>query len=147
MPGTIFPGGADDGICAWHFGCNSDELPKITTALADWEGVARAVNQCRTETNDPGKAGNPRAQNEAQAEIWGLLLPSVIGSGWKPRLAPVKGEYLGDWGRRLERFLRDRIKERLSGSVIADDDKSTPTVADMRSRVRGSLPGRVWGNE
>jgi hypothetical protein len=83
---------------------------------------------------------DPEAQDEALREAWARMVPAVLGSGWKPRLEPRAGEWLGDWVRRLERFLSNRVKETLNpGLAITDDDAPTPTVADMRSRLKGSL--------
>lgn len=145
MPGTIFTGGSDSGVCAWHFGCNADDLPRVSRCIADWECVANAINAGRTFTNDPMKATAAKGDTAELAAMWADLLPSVLGSGWKNRIEPTAGERLGDWTRRLERFLANRIKEALGSTVIADDYAPTPTVADMRSRLRGGLAGPSVG--
>jgi hypothetical protein len=140
MPGTIFPGGSDSGVCAWHYGCNGSEVAKVSQVLADWDCVVRVVNAGRRCLTGADTATDGRAQSGELAALWRDLAPAVWDSGWKLRVEPQAGENLGDWTRRMERFLRNRCKEALTGRVIANDNAPTPTVADMRSRVRGALP-------
>lgn len=141
MPGTIFLGSlGSDGVCAWHYGSSGDEVKKITQAILDWDCVQLEINRGRRVLIAPDTLAGPAKQDAEFREAWARMLPAVMGSGWKPRLEPRPGEKLGEWVRRLERFLANRVKERLNpGHVIADDDAPTPTVADMRSRLRGSL--------
>jgi hypothetical protein len=140
MPGTIFPGGSDSGVCAWHYGCNGSEVAKVSQVLADWDCVVRVVNAGRRVLTAPETATDGRQQTAEWAALWAELGASVAGSGWKQRVEPETGENLGDWTRRMERFLKNRCKESLTGHVMSDDNAPTPTVADMRSRVKGKLP-------
>lgn len=137
MPGTIFPGGTTQGICAWHITATGDQLPKVTQALQDWQCLAIAINRGRAALVNPATCASPKELDRTQAELWGSLKESLAGSGWTERLKPEPQERLPDWSRRLERFLANRVKERLRPSVRIDDDNApTPTVAEMRSRLR-----------
>lgn len=144
MPGTIFLDGVR-GICAWHYGRVGDDIPKVTRAILNWDCVQREINAGRRVLTAPDTLANPKALDAALRDAWERMKPAVLDSGWKPRLEPRQGERYGEWVRRIERFLSNRIKESLKpGLVITDDDAPTPTVADMLSRVRGAAPKGDW---
>lgn len=146
LPGTIFLGGSDSGICAWHYGSNGDEIPKVTQTALDWACITSEIEAARQLLNDPASATNPRAHRDALFAAWGRVLPSVVGSGWKHRMEALPSESYGEWALRMERFLLNRVKERITDRVIADDDSPTPLVAEMRERLRGSLTAPTAGD-
>lgn len=131
MPGTIWPGagiggtGDQPGTCAWHYGVQPQDIPKVTRALRDWACVTYEVNEARRAcTGD--LASNPAALKAAFATAWERLQPLVVGQ-WEDELSPgnihtSKGldcgprlpESYADWARRLERFVGARIAEVLS---------------------------------
>lgn len=136
MPGAITLG-ADSAVCAWHYGQGGDQIPKVTRAIRDWECVQSEINIGRRILTSAATLASPKAHDDALRDAWARMSPAVLGSGWKPRLEPRDLEKYGEWVRRLERFLSNRIKEALNPSlVISDDGQPTPTVADMRSRLR-----------
>lgn len=142
MPGTIFDGG-ERGVCAWHFGAeNGKAFVHVTQVLADWKPVVDAIKHARRIGNDPATAADPGAQDRALTSIWSELVPFVTGSGWKPRIAPHEGEHLGEWGKRLERFLVARVK----GDGADERSSDTATVARMRAALKGgaSIGNREW---
>lgn len=133
MPGTLFLGG--DGICAWHLGCSANELPRITEVMRNWQCVTEAINAGRSFANDPARCSDVKAQTVALLSAWNRMHESVIGSGWEPTLKPVQAETYGDWTRRLEQFLSDRIKVDVNGRELGAT-RDSPTVRDMRARMR-----------
>lgn len=138
MPGTIFSGATDgEGICAWHY--SAEDLPKVTRVLNDWECLTIAINRGRAFICNPDVAANVKRQREMLLALWSDVSSSVTGSGWKIRTEPFRGEILGDWVRRMEQFLNNRVKEVVNGIVITDDNAPTITVAKMRERLRGNL--------
>lgn len=139
MPGTMFLGGRDEGVCGWHARENPADWSRITQAIHDWECVVRTINRCRRVMTDPATCADAKAQDAAKADAWATMQPAVAGSGWKNRVAPGERENLGDWGRRLEGFLGARVKGRIEGSV-ADETKPTPVVATMHAALRDGPP-------
>lgn len=128
MPGTIFLGAVQgekpegSGCCAWHFGVQANDIPKVTQRLVDWQCVSIEVNAARRFLTGE-QASNPKAIDEAFAAAWSRLQP--LARSWESELQPggartSKGEPLshqesyGDWAKRLERFLGARVGEVLS---------------------------------
>lgn len=128
MVGSIFPGagvggtGETPGSCAWHYGVNPTDIPKVTQVLRDWQVVSFEINEAR-RTLTGELAADPKALEERFAAAWDRLQPLV--PGWETQLAPgnihtSKGvdrgfrEGYGDWAKRLERFLGARVVEVLS---------------------------------
>jgi len=138
MPGVVFLGGAEDGVCGWHLNENPSDWGRITDALQRWECVERAINRARRVLTAPDTCADPKSQDKAQAEIWAEMLPAVQGSGWKERLRPAEREHLGDWSRRLGVFLGARVKEALSGQGVIDETKPTAFVAEVRAGLRAT---------
>lgn len=129
MPGTIWPGvtqggtGDAPGNCAWHYGVNSHDIPKVTQVLKDWDCVTYEINQARRAlTGD--LATNPKGLQDAFDAAWGRMQPLVEGE-WEQHLKPGKlrtrrgevtpyEEGYADWAKRLNEFLGARVAEVLS---------------------------------
>ena len=129
MPGTIWPGavqggtGDEPGTCAWHYGVQTHDIPKVTRVLLDWQCVSFEVNEARRAHTSSELACNPKALADAFAAAWERLQPQV--GEWAEELRPgtarnSRGDRLGhredyaSWARRLERFLGARVVEVLS---------------------------------
>lgn len=138
MPGAIFLNGHDaPGICAWHFGANGSDFPRITAALLRWQCVSDEINAARRVINDPMMATDVKAQKRAIHEAWIRLQPAVDGSGWEAALKPLDSEPIGDWCRRITDFLVVRINTDVVGTT--GDMTQTATVRDMHTRLRGAI--------
>jgi hypothetical protein len=129
MPSTIWPditqGGSGDkpGNCAWHYGVQSHDIPRVTQVLRDWQCVSYEVNEARRAlTGD--LACNPAGLQSAFEQAWERMQPQVVGE-WEDELKPGKlrnrkgveqpfREGYADWAKRLTEFLGDRVAEVLS---------------------------------
>jgi hypothetical protein len=112
MPGTMFPGSATRGVCAWHYATNASDWPRITQALTDWRCVSSEINQARRVLCDPDICTDVRAQDAEFRAAWQRLEPAMAAGGWKPDdYAPARGESYGSWANRLQHFLAARIGE------------------------------------
>ena len=98
MTGSIFLG-SGDGVCAWHYGSESHDWPRITRVLDDWRCVTQQINAVRrvlVEQPSNGKAHDAilRAARDELPQVapqWGL--------------EPAEHEDIGAWARRLAGFL------------------------------------------
>lgn len=114
MPGTLFANSTSGaGSCAWHYAVQPSDIPKVTQRLNDWACVSTEVNAARRVLTGEA-ASDPRAQEAALLVAWQRLAPQVEHSGWTGDLQPASGEHLGEWCRRLERFIGARVVEVLS---------------------------------
>lgn len=122
MPGTLFPGGGK-GVCAWHYGANSSDWPRITGKLLEWACVTYEVNEARRVlTGD--NAANPVVLEALFAAAWERLQPLV--SGWEDQLKPGNirwrdatqpagyrdsgmRESYSDWAKRLNEFVGAQV--------------------------------------
>lgn len=128
MPGTLWPGatqggtGDTPGTCAWHYGVQPQDIPRVTKALQEWACVSFEVNEARRVLTGE-TATDPKAIGAAFAAAWERMRPLV--PGWEEQLKPgnirtSKGEErpfhegYGDWAKRLERFVGARVGEVLS---------------------------------
>lgn len=125
MAGTMFPegvGGERPGSCAFHYGINASDIPRVTRVLLDWACVSEEVRAARRALTGE-YAADPKALDALFVTAWQRLRPLV--SGWEAQLAPgnvhsSKGEDRGfregysDWSKKLERFLGGRVVEVLS---------------------------------
>lgn len=138
MPGAIFLNGPEaPGICAWHYGASSSEMPQITQVLRNWECVSSEINAYRALSNDPTRAMDVKAIAEAKTAAWGRMIFAIDGSGWVDELRPPPSESYADWTARLVEFMAWRINADVRGRH--ERPKRSPTVLDMLTRVK---PGR-----
>lgn len=130
MPGAIFINGTSaPGCCAYHHAVAAHDVPRVTAALAEWGCLAYEVNEAR-RTLTGELATNPKAIDAAYAAAWQRLQPLV--PGWERQLQPGnivhfddKGdpvptnlrEGYGDWAKRMEAFLGQRVVESLRGQI------------------------------
>lgn len=114
MPGTLYPSGSRDGLCAWHYGTLASDWPRISQVLVDWGCVSYEVDECRRVHTASESAADPKAQETLFANAVERLRPLVAASGWGPELEPKADERYANWGRRLEEFLGARVVERLT---------------------------------
>lgn len=119
MPGTIWPGvtqGAGDqpGSCAWHYGVQPLNIPRVTQVLKDWGSVAYEVDECRRVHTSSETACSPKAQDAAFRIAVERLRPHVQAGGWGDEFEARPGERYAGWGSRLEAFLGARVVEVLS---------------------------------
>jgi len=122
MPGSIFPAGAKEGVCAWHYGTNASDWPRITQILLDWGCVAYEINEARRVFTDPETRCAPKVLDQLYKTAWERLQPLV--PGWEDALAPGKtkagfAESYGDWARRLEKFLGTQVHASISARRAA----------------------------
>jgi hypothetical protein len=115
MPGSISGIGEGGGVCAWHYGANASDWPRITQKLLDWGCVTFEVNECRRIHTESESAYNARAIADAFAAACQRLQPQA-GAWWDDTLKPglLKSgfpESYRDWGNRLERFVGGQVQE------------------------------------
>jgi len=140
MAGTIFEGSPDGpGVCPFHYGAPPLDVRRITQTLLDWRCVADAIRQARRALLGTNATNGP-LHAQTMADAWADLRAAVAPSYWpdlepgplrvrdrtKPegwRVLNVR-EDLGDWARRLERFLGARVLE--ARSVGARQPSATP---------------------
>jgi hypothetical protein len=116
MPGSMFPSGGR-GICAWHYGTNSDDWSRITEVFrGSWFMVARELLRARRTLCDPDLCTNVRALGEAYRDGAERLRLA----GGPPGLAPQDKESLSQWTLRLEAFLGARVLEVVRKPVRGD---------------------------
>lgn len=119
MPGTIFPGagvggtGDRPGECAWHYGVQPTDIPRVTQVLQDWLCVAREVNAARRAQYGEA-ASSPRALDALFEQAVQRLRPHVQAGGWGDQFERQPGEDYRRWGQRLEAFIGGRVVEVLS---------------------------------
>jgi len=111
MPGAIFSG-SGGGMCAYHYGTNSEDWGRITRTLQDWQCVTDEINACREAFNNPSTATRPAVLEAMFDSAWRRLQP-LVGS-WsedvKPQLTKGgKPDSYGSWILRLERFIGARV--------------------------------------
>jgi hypothetical protein len=122
MPGTLFTGGTK-GMCAWHYGSNASDWPRITGKLLDWACVTYEVNEARRALTGEA-AANPAALASLFSAAWERLQPLV--PGWEEQLRPGNirwrdatqptgyrdtgfRETYADWAKRLEAFVGGQV--------------------------------------
>lgn len=124
MPGTIFPSGPSSGVCAWHYGCMSDELGLITRVLQDWTCLSTEIVRGRATLR--GKhASNPKVLRAEFEKALRRVRPAVAGGGWGDAFEPKPGEDYAGWIRRISDFL---------------DGVVSKTVVDHRLHPQQELP-------
>lgn len=128
MPGTIFLGAVQGekaegtGCCAWHFGVQPHDIPRVTQALRDWDCVAFEIREARRVLTGE-LASSPTALQQCFAAAWERL--KAVADSWESDLRPgnihtSKGvdtgnpQGYGDWSRHLERFLGSRVAQAIS---------------------------------
>jgi hypothetical protein len=118
MPGTIFPGqlmgDKHGGTCAWHYGVEPLDIPKVTAVLRDWQCLAYEISECRRVHTSAESATSPKAQDQLFAAAVERLREQVKSGGWGDEFEPKRGERYARWGQRLEEFLGGKVVEVLS---------------------------------
>lgn len=135
MPGTV------DETCGWHYRESPQDWPKITDAIERWSCVARAINRLRTVMCGTQTCTDGKAHKAAIAEAMADIAAETTSLGWKRRIEVLPGEDIGDWCKRLERFLAARIKSDMTGREI-DETLDTPVVAAMKKELRAKPLGK-----
>lgn len=139
MPAGIFLNGSDaPGICAWHYGSDSNSMPRITGVMRSWQCLTDAINRARSFVANPNLATNVKAAAAQRDSEWKKL--SQLAEGWSD-LAPKPGQNYGDWGRELELFLTDRINHDVFGRTAVRT--KSPVVLEMLSQLRRSTAGET----
>lgn len=140
MPGVIFLGGAEDGVCGWHARENGTDWGRITRAIRDWECVSKAILVLRRVMTHPDTCASPKDHDRVMREQAGLIATACEGSDWHPRTAPLPKELIGQWHHRLTLFLGARVKEAITGAAPGsiDETKPTPFVAEVRAGLRAT---------
>lgn len=111
MAGTIFTAGGT-GSCAYHYAANSQDWPRITQKLTDWQCVISEINECRRVHCNPATASSPAVLANLFAQAWARLEP--LAPGWTEELKPQLGkggamDAYREWGLRLERFVGGQV--------------------------------------
>jgi hypothetical protein len=109
MPGGIFLGGGNIGICSYHYGVLPADWSRITQALKDWKCVSDEALLCRRVLIAPETMTDAKAQNQHLAGAWTRLRSELLGGPWLQELQPRPREQYDSWGRRLESFLVARV--------------------------------------
>lgn len=137
FPGTIFVGGGEEGICAYHFGVVGNDFVRVTQILANWDPIVQECVAARRFSNDAEKCGDIAGERQEMAAAWARLVPWLLGSGWKNRVAPIEKETYVEWGKRLEKFVHARVKSDLAGGHEIDENTKTVTVMTMHGAGTG----------
>jgi hypothetical protein len=116
MAGVLYPdqmlGEKHNGVCAWHYGVVSSDIPRVTSALRSWECVTYEIEAGRRVlTGD--LATDAAAQDAAFVKAWERLKP--LAGTWEEQLEPAGRNY-GTWLKHLERFIGARVVEVLSAN-------------------------------
>jgi hypothetical protein len=132
MAGAIFTGGTNGpGVCAYHYGVKPHDVPRVTSALREWDCVAFEVREARRALTGDA-AFDPKAMTALFTAAWQRLKPLV--HDYAEQLQPgrirvpdseAEGGYrytwgtesYADWAKRLEQFLGARIVETLRGRI------------------------------
>jgi len=119
MCGAIFSG-SGGGICAYHYGTNPEDWPRITHTLTDWQCVTDEINGARQALTNSRTASSPSALDALFAAAWRRLEPLALH--WAADLKPQPGrggrmDTYSTWALRLECFIGARVVESIRGQL------------------------------
>jgi hypothetical protein len=102
------------GVCTYHYSTHGAYWPCITQTLLDWSILRHEIEHCRSLHCDPGYSVSP----DVLEREYSLAVQRVmLGAGtWADELKPGvsrcgQPQSYQTWGRRLERFLNQRVAE------------------------------------
>lgn len=114
MVGSIFESGSQGaGICAYHFGANPTDWPRISQALHDWACVTDEIRECRRAHTDAATALNPGELQRLFAQAQARVEP-LVGTWWDQLKPQAHGRHntpdtYRSWGQRLESFIGSKV--------------------------------------
>ena len=114
LAGTIFESsGQKQGACVYHYAASTNDWPKITAVLTEWECLSSEIDLCRSILTNPKTCSDHKTiDNEFRAAI--ARLEPIVETWWDD-LKPQAGrggrtDDYRSWCQRLERFLGGKVQ-------------------------------------